>query len=55
MQDGSAQSGCPVPGGAQRQVGQGAGQPDLMGGKTTVGGWKRMNFKVPFQPKPFSG
>jgi len=39
-----------APGGDQGQAGWGPGQPDLVGGHTSPGGWKRMLFKVPPNP-----
>lgn len=38
---------CPLPGGAQGQVGWGPGQPELVGGnQPTAGGWDQVGFKV---------
>ena len=45
---------CPIPGGAQGQVGWGPGQPDLVGGSPAHGrGWHWVGFKVPSNPNRF--
>jgi len=42
---------CPIPGGAQGQVGWGPGQPELVGGSPAHGrGWGGVGFEVPSSP-----
>ena len=42
---------CPIPGGAQGQVGWGPGQPELVGGSPAMaGGWNLMIFEVSSNP-----
>jgi len=42
---------CPIPGGAQGQVGWGSGQPELVGGSPAHGrGWGSVGFEAPSNP-----
>ena len=46
--------GCPIPGGAQGQVGWGPGQSDLVGGSPAMArGWGWVGFEVSSNPNHF--
>ena len=47
--------GCPIPGGAQGQVGWGPEQPELLGATSPwQGAWNWMGFKIPSKPNPYT-